>query len=118
MIEKKSRSAFVPILVLIVVVLGLVLYLVPLVDCDVCWGLGVLNAEEVLRFMNPEITAEELNLRKDLKSPALECLWCGKTGRITLARSWSINPFVGARPESWTGMEMLVDQREKRASAR
>ena len=91
MTEKKSRSAFVPILLLVVGVVvcaGVALPFAPIVECVDCQGLGFLFFKEL--DVESEKNAEEL---ADLRtgSPDLICVNCSASGKISAIRRWELS---------------------------
>ena len=80
--RKTPRSAFLPILLLIVgvvVCVGLVLAFVPLMECESCAGVVTLSLEE-WNSLNPTM----LVIGK--YGPAYACDWCERTGTTSLLR--------------------------------
>ena len=78
--DSKPRSAFLPILLLVVgfvICAGMTVF-VPLVDCDVCLGVGSLSGYE-FTILNPTTPLDDA---RNLWS--IICEWCDETGKTTL----------------------------------
>ena len=72
--DRKPRSSFLPILLLVVVlviVAGIVVVFVPMVECGGCVGVGTLSAQEIHG-------EESARVHRDLP-----CFWCKGTGKET-----------------------------------
>jgi len=86
MAEQRERSAFLPLMLLVGGILacfGLVLYLVPLAECDVCSGLGNVTWGELNSLSPSEITVSSRgNMNDD------DLIWgcdrCEREGKITV----------------------------------
>ena len=79
MTTPKPRSAFIPIMLLIVGVVicaGVVLAFVPLVECDICLGMGSFTESP------PDFNGWY----------AWTCDWCSERGVLTLFRKLTGNP--------------------------
>ena len=87
MTEKKARSAFVPIMLLIVVALVLVIALVPMVECEGCFGLITLTSDEWDQYSPFEVSDDYDGIEY-----IVSCEWCALTGRTTLWRKVSDDP--------------------------
>ena len=83
MTAPKPRSAFLPIMLLVLglVFLGVLLVRVPLVDCVVCQGLGTVTKADIKIVNN-----RRDRLTADDNEVFLNCWYCLQTGRITLVK--------------------------------
>ena len=92
MIEPKPHSSFLPIMLLmvgLVVVAGVVLAIVPLVECEACAGVATLTYED----------CQILEQMWDLPGPYADvlyfvrrCDWCQGQGETTLWLKASLDP--------------------------
>ena len=97
MAESKPRSAFLPILLLIVGVVvcaGVVLAFVPMVECECCEGLGTLSQEECFFLIDSTETGFFLSHGAfDLAFAAgVPCKWCGGGGNTSALRTLMEEP--------------------------
>ena len=80
MAESKPRSAFLPILlllvVLVVIFVGVVMF-VPLVECEGCTGIGALSIHELALVAGSKFNSYN-------ESAPLACSWCSGSGKWTL----------------------------------
>ena len=89
--DPKPRSAFMPILLLVVglvIVAGVVLVYVPIFTCDQCAGLRMMTYAEIIEARVPSISDYYFDqfryssaTRDDI---AWACGWCHKTGKLKL----------------------------------
>ena len=118
MTEKKSSSAFLPILLLVVgvvIVAGVVFWFVPLVKCDYCLGVGMLTHREI-----PLIQEDDYMYRTfppdrdpDLDKIFWKCDWCSGKTRIALARRWGQGePGLKLEPYEMDSLRRALELRE------
>ena len=103
--DKPGRSAFLPLLFIIVglvVCAGVVLVFVPMVECNVCLGGGTCTVKEYLLdyaeregFVYDEIKEPDVNEEMAL----WYCRWCSGKSKIPLFQRWGMEIPVSDR--SW-----------------
>ena len=84
MTEKKPRSSFLPVLFLVVVATVLVLAFVPMVECDVCIGVGQWTGREFGTASHDVDTIPYYGVpaNYDPDEPEPPCPWCKGKARI------------------------------------
>ena len=88
--EPKTRSSFLPFLFIIVAVVicaGVVVVFTPLVECDVCLGVGTVTVKEGYALAEDQ-HKESPDLGDDMERIFWRCKWCTGTSRISLSRNW------------------------------
>ena len=109
MTEKKPRSAFLPILLIlvgVVVCAGVVLAFVPISKCDVCLGVGKILNHEVDLFSRS-------NSDESRDSVVFRCNRCSSVGRIGLYLKWfEWRPLEDGIYYSWEDEERLVTEEQ------
>ena len=101
MTEKKSRSAFIPILVATMVMLAaatMMIMFVPFVDCGACGGRGTLlwlNDNPVP--VDPRSLQGVTELTAD-SAIAAPCSMCNEDHKATLWQNWTYDPAADTFP--------------------
>ena len=88
MTDPKPRSAFLPIMLLIVALVicaGVVVAFVPLVECDPCYGLGSVSLDDLQAYEDSTGSGGEGVPRY---REGWSCRFCSGSGRVTLRAVW------------------------------
>ena len=96
MTEKKSRSAFLPIMLLVVgsvVCAGVVLAFVPMATCTICYGLGVLTQGEIWDEMSQESRERQTgDMETAREKMFIGCVHCVQKEKTTFLNNWFVDP--------------------------
>ena len=100
MTTPKPRSAFLPVMLIIVgmvVFTGLVLVFVPLVQRQTCVGMGLENWESSLDSLELEEVNSWKQANEWIAPEVLQgCTFCNKSGKVPCFRKWRDMPYVDA----------------------
>ena len=97
MIEPKRRSALLPMMLIVVVVIavaGVVVAFVPIVECDMCLGVGTMSGKDSSMLVHDMVNLrfDESNLPPAGNWNKIEwsCPWCSGNSKITPFRRWGM----------------------------
>ena len=118
----KPRSAFLPILLLMVglaICAGVGLAFVPLVECEACLGMGVVDHEELIKVVeNRWGSAYALSgFNNRPQSELFPCEWCAMSGRTTALRKLTEESPPGRGLSREFGVDVLREIKLRRSSA-
>ena len=93
--DSKPRSAFLPIMLLIVGLLGVVGGLAPVMECSSCRGLGFITVEEIQEHVNPGMEGDFLEIARlgkmEPEDLYQQCEYCNASGLISIYKRVTID---------------------------
>ena len=107
--DPKSRSSFMPIMLLVVglvVVAGVVVACVPMVECNVCWGVLRLTVYEVVSLDPVHVRAA----LEDLPREYWVCRWCSGEGKVNAITRLFKEPSPSIMPTFPTHRGDVIDR--------
>ena len=96
MTTPKPRSAFLPVMLIVVglvIVAGVVVFYVPVMECEACFGAGIISEEEEIEAL--VLMRNERSYIESLVTEPWQCMWCMETGKTTVLRKYTEDPPVG-----------------------